>query len=78
MEHVSGGGDGQQSQIPAIKAGGWEIFSSRAVKNITQAMELYWLAATALGMSVWEMVGGGKREWIAAAPGHRFPATGTG
>ena len=29
IEHTSVGGDEQLYQIPAIKAGGWEIFSSR-------------------------------------------------
>ena len=77
MEHVSVGGDAQY-HIPAIEAGGWDIFSSRPEKEITEAMELYRLAKNALGVRGQKFVGASKREWIAAAGGHRFPVTGTG
>lgn len=56
------------------KAGGWDIFSTRDLKNAMEAMDLYWLAATAL--RVWENVGASKREWIVTGRGHRFPVTG--
>ncbi|CAM9179501.1 unnamed protein product, partial [Laminaria digitata] len=48
-EHAAAGGDGQLYPIPATKAGGWEIFSSRAVKKVTGAMELYGPAAITMG-----------------------------
>ena len=59
LEHVSVGGDKHPYQIPAVKACGWEVFSCTAMKKSTEAVELYWLAATALGMSV--------RKWSAEA-----------
>ena len=78
LERTSVVGDEEQYQIPTIAAGGWEIFSGTAMKKYTGAMELYWFAATALGMSARKTVGGGEREWIAAARGHRLPVAGIG
>lgn len=66
MEHVACRGDEQLYQIAASIAGGWKIVSCRAVKKLTEAVELHRLAATALGMSVWKKGGGNKRERIAA------------
>ena len=41
-------------------------------------MELYWLAAPALGVRVWKIIWTSRGEWIAAARAHWFPVTGIG
>ena len=64
FEHVHVEGYEQQYQIPATKAGGWEISSSRDTKKITESLKLNWSDATALGVRAWENVGASKRAWI--------------
>ena len=41
LEHVAGRGDEDLYQIPAVKAGGWEKYNRKTMKNILEAMELY-------------------------------------
>ena len=41
-------------------------------------MKMNWLAATALKITAWKMVGGSTREWIAAGRRHQFRVTGMG
>ena len=43
-----------------VKDGGWEIFQQQGFAGYGAV--LYWLAATALGMIVWKMVGGTKKR----------------
>ena len=52
LENVAGRGDEHLYQIPAIMAGSWEKYSRKTMKNIPEAMELYWLAAIAMGVPV--------------------------
>ena len=77
-EHIALGQDEQIIQIPANEAGGWDIFSITAVTKITEDMELYWLAGTALRFSVRNLVGASKGGWTAAGQGYQLPVTGIG
>ena len=78
LEHVAGRGDEHLYQIPAIKVGCWEKYSRKTMKNILEAMELYWLAAIAMGVRVWNFVGASQREWTAEGQGRQLPVTGIG
>ena len=39
-------------------------------------MKLYWLAAIAMGVPVWNFVGASQREWTAEGHGQQLPVTG--
>ena len=77
-EHVTGKSDEHLYQIPAIKAGGWEKYSRKTMKNMSEAMELYWLGAIAMGVRVWNFVGSSQGEWTAEGQGQQLPVTGIG
>lgn len=47
--------------------------AASTVKTIAGAMELYWLAVSALGVRLWNFFGAGKNVGTAAARGHRLP-----
>jgi len=48
------------------------------MKNMSEAMELYWLAAIAMGVRVWNFVGASQREWTAEGQGQQLPVNGIG
>ena len=47
-------------------------------EELPEAMELYWPAAYAMGVRVWNFVGASQREWTAEGQGRQLPVTGIG